>query len=67
MQSKFDIPTILSAIGVAAYTAVAIGYVARQELGFSFGEIRAVAMVIAIAIATLISIDFFGKNLGRPN
>lgn len=36
MESKLDLLTILSAIGVAAYAAVAIVYVARYDLGFSF-------------------------------
>lgn len=65
MESKFDIVTTASAVGVAAYVAITIGYVARYDLGFSLQEIRGTAVVIAVIIAALIAIDFFGKKLGK--
>jgi hypothetical protein len=65
MESKFDIVTTASAVCVAAYVAIAIGYVARYDLGFSPQEIRGTAVVIAVIIAALIAIDFFGKKLGK--
>jgi hypothetical protein len=35
MESRFDIVTIAIAVGVAAYLAIAIRYVAHYQLGFS--------------------------------
>ena len=60
-----DIVTIVSAVGIAAYAAVAIRCVARYHLGFSLQEIRGVAMVIAVVIATPIAIDFPVEKLGK--
>ncbi len=65
MESKFDIVTIAGAVGVAAYVAVAIGYVARYDLGFSAEAIRGTAVGIAVTMAALIAIDFFGKKLRK--
>lgn len=65
MESKFDIVTTASAVGVAAYVAITIGYVASHDLGFSAQEIRSTAVGIAITMAALIAIDFFGKKLGK--
>jgi hypothetical protein len=65
MESKFDTVITASAVGVAAYMAAAIGYVARYDLGFSTEEIRATAVAIAVVIAALIALDFFGKNHGK--
>jgi hypothetical protein len=61
MESKLDVLTAISAVCVAAYAAAAIGYLARLE--FSLQEIRGAALLIAVAIATFVAIDFFGKKL----
>ena len=65
MESRFDIVTIAIAVGVAAYVAIAMGYVARYELGFSLQEIRSAAVLIAVVIGSLVAIDFFGTTLGK--
>lgn len=65
MESKLDVVTTVCAVCVAAYAAIAIGYVARWDLGFSLEEIRTPALVIAVAIAALIAIDSFGKKFGK--
>jgi Kef-type K+ transport system membrane component KefB len=65
MERKLDVVTTVSAVCVAAYVAIAIGYVARNHLGFSLQEIREVAVVTAVVIAALIGIDFFGKKLRK--
>jgi hypothetical protein len=39
--------------------------VALFDLGFSLPEIRSAAVVVAVVLAALIAIDFFGKNLGK--
>jgi hypothetical protein len=59
MESRFDITTIASAVGVAAYLAIAVGYVAHYQLGFSLQEIRGAAVLIAVAMGSLVAIDFF--------
>lgn len=65
MESKFDIVTTASAVWVAAYAAIAIGYVARYDLEFSPQEIRGTAVAIAVIIDALITVDFFGKKLRK--
>jgi hypothetical protein len=64
MKREFEIViTVSVAVWVAAYAAIAIGYVAHYDLGFPFEEIRSGAVLIAVVMATLIAIDFFGKKL----
>jgi hypothetical protein len=65
MESKFDLVKTVSAGGVAAYAAITLGYVARYYFGFSPQEIRGTAVGIAVIMAALIAIDFFGKKLGK--
>jgi hypothetical protein len=65
MESKFEMVTIVHLVGVAAYAAIALDYVAHCDLGFSLQEIRGAAMITAVIIAALIAIDFFGKKLGK--
>jgi hypothetical protein len=64
MESKFDIVTTASVVGVAAYVAIATGYVAHHYLGFSLQGVRSGAVILAVVIAALLIIDFFGK-LGK--
>jgi hypothetical protein len=54
-----------AAVCVAAYAATAIGFIAHYELGFSSEAIRSSALVLAIILATLVAIDFFGKKARR--
>ncbi len=65
MKNRLDAVTAISAVGVAAYVAVAIGYVARYDLGFSSYQICGTALIAAVLIAALIAIEFSGKTLGR--
>jgi hypothetical protein len=65
MESKFDMITIVHLVGVAAYAAIALDYVAHYDLGFSIQAIRGAAVITAVVIAALITIDFFGKKLGK--
>jgi len=67
MESKLDIVTIVSAVCVAAYAAVAIRYVARYDLGFSLQEIRGAAVAMAAVIAAPIAFEIFNKNRGKAN
>ena len=65
MERKFDMVTTACAVCLAGYVAFVVGYVARFDLGFSPQEIRVAAVVIAVALAALIAIDFFGKKLRK--
>ena len=65
MENKFDIVTAACAVCVAGYVAIVVGYVARFDLGFSLPEIRSAAVVVAVVLAALIAIDFFGKKFGK--
>lgn len=65
MKNKLDAVTAVCAVGVAAYVAVAIGYVASYDLGFSPYQIRVTALITAVFIAALFAFEFFGKKLGR--
>jgi hypothetical protein len=65
MKHELDVVTKISAGFVAAYVAIAINYVARYDFGFSAQQIRGAALVLAVIIAALIGIDFFGKKLGK--
>lgn len=65
MKNKLDAITTLSAGGVAAYAAIATGYVAQEGLGFSPGEIRSAAIFTSIILTAAIAIEFFGKKLRR--
>jgi hypothetical protein len=65
MEGKFDIVTAASAVGVAAYVAITMGYVVCSDLEFSPQAIRGTAMGIAVIVAALIALDYFGKKLGK--
>ncbi len=64
MENKLDAVTAVSAVGVAAYVAVAIGYVARYDLDFSPHQICGTALIAAVLVAALIAIEFFRQNTG---
>jgi hypothetical protein len=57
--------TTASVVGVAVYVAIASGYVAHYHLGFFLQGTRSGAVAIAVVIAALLVIDFFGKKLGK--
>jgi hypothetical protein len=65
MENKFDIVTIASAVCVAGYVAMALRYVALYDLGLSRQEVRSGAVLVAIAMAAMVAIDFFGSKLGN--
>jgi ABC-type amino acid transport system permease subunit len=65
MKPGLDVVTIACAIFVAAYAAIATGYVAQYGFGFSLEVIRGTSLLIAVVMATVIAIDFFGKKLRK--
>jgi hypothetical protein len=62
MEKNFDLLTASTALGVATYVAIIIACVARDDLGFSTGQIRSVAVIGAVAIALAIVIELFGRR-----
>ena len=44
---------------------MALRYVALYDLGLSRQEIRSGAVIVAIAMAAMVAIDFFGRKLGN--
>ena len=65
MESRFDAIAMANAVCVAGYAAISLGYVAHYGFGFSRSEIRGGATIVAIIIAALLAIEFFGKKLGK--
>jgi hypothetical protein len=65
MENRFDIVTIASAVCVAGYAAMALGYVALYDLGFSRHEVRCGAMIVAMLMAAMIAIDLRGGKPGN--
>jgi hypothetical protein len=57
--------TVLTAVGVAAYAAIMLSYVARVDLGLSGQQIRLLSIVAATCIALGIAVDFLGKRLSK--
>jgi hypothetical protein len=55
----------LAAVGTIV-TALAAGYIAHYDFGFSRQEIRTPAVVGAAVIGLLIATEYFGKKLKKP-
>jgi hypothetical protein len=65
MQKGIDPLTVLTALRVAAYTAIMLCYVARVDLGLSGQQIRLLSILAATCIALGIAVDFLGKRLSK--
>ena len=65
MENRFDVVTVASAICVAGYVAITLGYIALYDFGLSREQLRSGAMLAAIVVAALVAIDFFGKKFGK--
>ncbi|SDS12694.1 hypothetical protein [Bradyrhizobium canariense] len=65
MDKRISFFTISSAVCVAAYVAILLDYIARDDLGFSRSQIRGVAVIAAVLIGSIVAIGFFGKKLGK--
>ena len=66
MESRFDIIAIVNALCGAAYLAITLGYIALC-LGLPGEEVCGAAMILAILIAALIAVGFFGKKLSNSD
>ncbi len=62
MEKEIDLLTASIALGVAAYAAIILASVARDDLGFSDGQIRYGAIFAAVAIAVAIALNLFGNR-----
>ena len=62
MQKEIDLLTASTAFGVATYVAIILACVARDDLGFSSGQIRLGAILAAAAIALAIIPSLLGKR-----
>jgi hypothetical protein len=56
----------LMSVVAAAVTALSLSYIAHYDFGLSRQEIRTPAVVGAVVIAALVTIEFFGKKLAKP-
>jgi hypothetical protein len=63
MKSRFDLVMIASAICVAGYAVIALGYLALHNFGLSRDLASCVAMLAAILIAATLAMNHFGKRL----
>jgi energy-converting hydrogenase Eha subunit G len=57
---------ILLTFAGALLTAVAVGYIAHYDMGFTREEIRTFSLASAIILATLIATEYFGKKFRNP-
>ena len=55
----------LAAVG-AIVTALSVGHIAYYDLGFSRQEIRTEAVIGAVIIGLLVTIEYLGKELRKP-
>ena len=67
MEKTVDTVMRIMMSGVTA-SAVAfwLAYIAHYDFGLSRQEIRTPAVVGAVVIAALVTIEFFGKKLAKP-
>jgi hypothetical protein len=62
MEKQIDLLTASMALGVATYVAIILACVARDDLGFSGGQIRHGAILAAVVIGLGIVLDLLGKR-----
>jgi hypothetical protein len=55
----------LAAVG-AVVTALSVEYIAHYDLSYSRQEIRTQAVIGAVIIGLLMTIDYLGKKLRKP-
>ena len=62
MGKQLDLLTAMTAFGVAAYVAIIMDCVACSQLGWSGGQIRSVALLVAACVALGLALDFLGRR-----
>jgi len=62
MGKGLDLLTAATGFGVAAYVAIIVDCVACGQLGWSDGQIRSVALLVAAGVALGLALDFLGRR-----
>jgi hypothetical protein len=62
MGKRVDLLTSATAFGVAAYVAIMMDCVACGQFGWSHGQIRSVALLVAACLALGLALDFLGQQ-----
>jgi hypothetical protein len=65
MGKRLDLLTAATAFGVAAYVAIIMDCVACGQLGWSEGQTRSAALLVAAAVALGLALDFLGRRWRR--
>jgi hypothetical protein len=67
MGRRLDLLTAMTGFGVAAYVAIIMDCVACGQLGWSHGQIRSVALLVAASLALGLALDFLGRRWRRAD
>jgi len=62
MGKRLDLLTATTGFGVAAYVAIIMDCVACGQLGWSDGQVRSVALLVAAGVALGLALDFLGRR-----
>lgn len=62
MGKRLDLLTSATAFGVAAYVAIIVDCVACGLFGWSDGQIRSLALLVAACVALGLALDFLGRQ-----
>ena len=62
MGKRLDLLTATTAFGVAGYVAIIMDCVACGQLGWSDGQVRSVALLVAACVALGLALDFLGRR-----
>lgn len=62
MGKRLDLLSATTAFGVAAYVAIIMDCVACGQLGWSDGQVRSAALLIAVCVALALALDFLGRR-----
>jgi hypothetical protein len=65
MYDRTDLVTIVTAVWLAGYAAMALWYVALFDIGLTREGVRKGATVAAILLGVVVAIDFFVGKLGK--
>jgi hypothetical protein len=67
MGRRLDLLTAMIGFGVAAYVAIIVDCVACGQLGWSDGQIRSAALLVAASLALGLALDFLGRRWRRAD
>jgi hypothetical protein len=62
MGKRIDLLTATTAFSIAAYVAIIMDCVACGQLGWSDGQVRSVALLVAGGVALALAVDFLGRR-----